>query len=186
MPIASGAIAAAIDAPAPPLDPPAVTFTFQGFLVVPNILFDVLISWANSGVFVLPNNIPPAAFNLSTEIVSSSGTSFSNNNEPNVVLIPLVCKISFIKKGTPSRGRGLPPEANRSSMARASSNIVSLKVQIAFITGFTSSILLINADATSEALSFLLPTPSAIFSADISSICSDILSPTHLMFTRII
>ena len=44
VPMASGAIAAAIEAPAPPLDPPAVTFTFQGFLVVPNILLDVLIS----------------------------------------------------------------------------------------------------------------------------------------------
>jgi len=52
MPI--GAMSAAMADAVPPLDPPALTFRFTGFRVNPNILFDVLISVANSGVFVLP------------------------------------------------------------------------------------------------------------------------------------
>ena len=66
----------------PPLEPPEVRARFHGFRVAPNTALVVLGPKANSGVFVLPRMIAPAAFRRSTTTASSSGTCCSKSLEP--------------------------------------------------------------------------------------------------------
>ena len=80
----------------------------------PKTGFEVLTSWANSGVLVLPSTIAPAARSRSTQTESSSGTSCSRIFEPNVVRIPRVKMLSLTRIGTPleeprDRPAGEPP-----------------------------------------------------------------------------
>ena len=82
MPSPSGAMAAATAEPVPPLEPPAVTFGFHGFRVVPKSRFVVLTSWANSGVFVLPRRMAPLALSRSTQMASSVGTLSAKGTAP--------------------------------------------------------------------------------------------------------
>jgi hypothetical protein len=51
---------------APPEDPPQVFVRSHGLRVVPNTGLNVWLPAANSGVFVLPSVITPAAFRRST------------------------------------------------------------------------------------------------------------------------
>ena len=65
LPIPIGDSKPAIAAASPPLDPPGVRVISHGLLVLPNTRLSVSHQSVNSGVFVLPINIPPAFFNLS-------------------------------------------------------------------------------------------------------------------------
>ena len=70
MPVASAAAE-------PPLEPPDVSARFQGLRVAPNTAFTVFGPNANSGVFVLPITMAPAARSRCTTRASSSGTCAS-------------------------------------------------------------------------------------------------------------
>ena len=164
MPI--GTMAAATAAAVPPLEPPAVTLTSVGLRVVPKTKLVVLMSWANSGVLVLPTMTPPAAFRRATEIASSAGTSCSKIREPNVVRSPAVCRISLTTNGTPSSGRGAAPLASRRSHASAAAIASGFRVQIAFSTGLSAPIRSSNARATAAAESSRPATAAAISPAD--------------------
>src|SRR5215217_5676130 len=87
-PVASGTMPAAIAAPDPPLEPPGVRSRFHGFRVTPKTRFFVSPVKPNSGVFVLPTTIAPAAFNRATCVESQGGRKSRNGNEPNVVGSP--------------------------------------------------------------------------------------------------
>jgi hypothetical protein len=64
----------AIAAASPPLEPPEEYSRFHGFDVFP--FTRLLVSYAikNSGVFVFPSRIAPAASSLATAIASYTGT----------------------------------------------------------------------------------------------------------------
>ena len=66
LPIPIGESNAAIAAASPPLDPPGVRVMSCGLFVLPNTRLSVSHHNVNSGVFVLPINMPPAFFNRST------------------------------------------------------------------------------------------------------------------------
>lgn len=68
----------------PPLEPPGVRLMSHGLWVGPKNVGSVVGRRPNSGVFVLPNIISPAFFNLLTISVSSSGTKSLKNAEPSV------------------------------------------------------------------------------------------------------
>jgi len=86
MPI--GPSPAATAAAAPPLDPPGVKSVFQGLRVTPKTRLSVTPFQPNSGVFVRPMTIIPAARSRRTAGQSTSVTFFSKSFEPNVVRDP--------------------------------------------------------------------------------------------------
>ena len=74
LPIPIGPSPAATAAAAPPLDPPAVRVPSHGLRVGGNSRLSVKPFQPNSGVFVFPSEIAPAARSRSTTGASSSGT----------------------------------------------------------------------------------------------------------------
>src|SRR5262245_58193211 len=74
LPSAIGNIRAATAVAAPPLLPPHVFVTSYGFRVAPNTVLKVCDPAPNSGVFVLPSVIAPAACILVTMSASFVGT----------------------------------------------------------------------------------------------------------------
>ena len=70
--VASGTMPAASAAAEPPLEPPGVRSRFQGLRVGPKRSLSVKGTWPNSGVFVLPTMIAPAAFRRATAASSKS------------------------------------------------------------------------------------------------------------------
>src|SRR4029077_6974293 len=76
---------AATAAAAPPLDPPGVSSVFHGLRVMPKTRLSVTPFQPNSGVFVRPITIIPAARIRLTAGQSSAVTFVSNSFEPNVV-----------------------------------------------------------------------------------------------------
>src|SRR5208337_811172 len=72
VPIATGPMPDATAAAAPPDDPPAVIFVFQGFLVIPVSRLSVVALMPNSGVLVLPNSTAPASRNRAVTGASTS------------------------------------------------------------------------------------------------------------------
>src|SRR5262252_8055536 len=60
-PWAMGPMPVATATAAPPLEPPQLSAVFQGLRVAPNTALQVLPPAPNSGVFVLPTTIAPAA-----------------------------------------------------------------------------------------------------------------------------
>src|SRR5262249_61033269 len=74
VPSAIGHMPAARAAAEPPLEPPAVRARFQGLRVAPKTALTVLGPKANSGVFVLPSTMAPAARSRSTTSASTFGT----------------------------------------------------------------------------------------------------------------
>src|SRR5699024_968935 len=94
---------AAIDAAAPPLDPPAVRAKFQGFEVTPVSSLSVTPSIPNSGVVVLPKTSAPASLSRPTLMASFSGTYVAKSLLPKVVRIPAVGARSLTLSGTPNR-----------------------------------------------------------------------------------
>ena len=112
--VAIAAIPAAIAAPDPPDEPPGVRSGFHGFRVVPNSRFEVNPSAANSGMFVLPTTIAPAARSLSTTRASLvAGSASANATDPWVVRMP----------ATPSSQPGMtrPPPSGKLNGERRSS-----------------------------------------------------------------
>src|SRR5262245_56610774 len=87
--VAIAAIPAAIAAPDPPDEPPGVRSRFHGFRVGPNRRFDVKPSAANSGMFVLPTTIAPAARSRSTTRASrTAGSASAKARDPYVDRMP--------------------------------------------------------------------------------------------------
>ena len=97
--------AAATAAAAPPLDPPGVRSRSHGLRQAPLSSDSVTGIVPNSGVFVLPITIAPAAFSFWTTTTSYSGTLSAKARHENVVRIPAVAVRSLIGIGTPPSGR---------------------------------------------------------------------------------
>jgi hypothetical protein len=74
VPIASGPHPAAIEAAAPPLDPPLVRSVFQGLRVMPDTGLSAVSLYPDSQVVVLQVTIAPADFNAETTAASTVGT----------------------------------------------------------------------------------------------------------------
>src|SRR5271170_7214493 len=72
----------AIAAASPPLDPPDDRSRFHGLLVFP--LKELSVSYAikNSGVFVFPKIIPPAARSRATSGASTCATELCRSKDP--------------------------------------------------------------------------------------------------------
>jgi hypothetical protein len=81
-PSASGSIPDASAAPAPPLLPPAERSSAHGLRVVPNTSLNVCEPAPNSGVFVLPTTIAPAARSRRTTRLSATGTWSAKSADP--------------------------------------------------------------------------------------------------------
>ena len=96
----------------------------------------------NSGVFVLPTVIAPAARSRSTMSASSSGTKSAKMGDPKVVRMPRVRVRSLWATGSPwSRPSGSPAATARSALSASASSVVSgRRVTMAFTRGFASSI----------------------------------------------
>src|SRR6266478_9242402 len=62
----------AMAAASPPLEPPALRDKSQGLLVLPLIKLSVSYAIRNSGVFVLPKRIAPAARSRAASVASAS------------------------------------------------------------------------------------------------------------------
>src|SRR5262249_10792570 len=74
VPWASGPKPVASTTAPPPVEPPGVSAGFHGLRGTPKTTFDVLVPAPNSGVFVLPSTIAPAALSRVTTSASSLGT----------------------------------------------------------------------------------------------------------------
>src|SRR5688572_24942720 len=103
-PVATGTTPAATAADDPPLEPPGVRARFHGFRVVPNRWFFVNAVEPNSGRFVLPIGMAPAARARATCVESRSATLVRSGCEPYVVGKPPRSSSSLIPNGTPARG----------------------------------------------------------------------------------
>src|SRR5437667_11926034 len=103
----------------PPLDPPGMRSSAQGFLVTPNAEFSVDEPIANSSQFVFPTITAPAASSRITTVASNGGTNCSRIFDDAVVRTPRVHKLSFNATGTPARGRDRRPERRAVAHARA-------------------------------------------------------------------
>src|SRR5699024_1933799 len=79
---------AATAAASAPLDPPG-EYPSIGLRVAPKVSLSVCIQWANSGVFVLPIQIAPAACSRLTAEAVRCGIDPSNERLPAVVGIPV-------------------------------------------------------------------------------------------------
>ena len=134
LPCAIGTTPAATAAAEPPLDPPGVRDVSQGLRVGPNRLGSVVTPIANSGVFVLPNTIRPAALYLATNSESRSGMNSPRNSLPSVNRTPAYsARNSLSRKGTPVNG---PVGIGAEAAFRAISYI---GVTTALMVGFTRS-----------------------------------------------
>ena len=80
----------------PPLDPPVIRSSFQGFRAVPKWGLMVVGAAANSWVSVLPSMTAPARRRRAMHSASSDGTWFRKKLDPFVVRTPAVSMMSFI------------------------------------------------------------------------------------------
>ena len=72
-PVQNGTCPDATAADEPPLEPPGVRSGFHGLRVTPKRRFLVIAVYPNSGAFVLPMAIAPAAFSRVTSVESAFG-----------------------------------------------------------------------------------------------------------------
>ena len=152
LPSAIGTMPVVSAAAAPPLLPPTVFTRLYGLCVAPNTGLKVFDPAPNSGVFVLPSVIAPAARMRVTISASTVGTLSLNNGEPNVVRIPAVGTRSLWATGSPCSGPSFAPRACASSAALAPAIARSAtSVTIALTRGFTRSMRLRCAAITSRA-----------------------------------
>ncbi len=129
VPVASGARPAASAAPLPPLEPPGDHSMAQGLPVSPKSRFEVKPSNANSGRFVLPTTIAPAARSRATISQSrSAGAASRRRSDPKVVGKPATCSLSLTSRGSPARGPGFSPAPTRASIAAASARASAPRV----------------------------------------------------------
>ena len=142
LPIPNGLIPVAMAAPSPPLEPPGVFSLFQGLNVLP--LNGLSVSRRNpiSGKLVLPIGIAPAPNILSTKGVFLGGIDSARNGRPLVVGVPTKSMFSLIVIGTPWKGLFLSSSLALSAFLANSVADSSRVTVMAFISGFTSSILL--------------------------------------------
>ena len=139
--------------------PPGVRSRSYGLRVAPKTALNVCEPAPNSGVFVLPITIAPAARRRSTSSESCSGTCSANSGEPYVVRIPAVSSRSLTAIGRPwrtPRGGWL----SASSAARSASS-GSSSVTIALTRGLTSAIRSRCAAITSRAENSRARRPAA-------------------------
>src|SRR6266550_9125839 len=87
-PSENGAIPAATATADPPLDPPGIRSTAQGFFAGPNAEFSVDDPMANSSQLVLPTMTAPAASRRRTTVASYGGTKSLRIRDDAVVRIP--------------------------------------------------------------------------------------------------
>ena len=120
MPSASDTIPVASATAAPPLLPPQVFVSSQGLRVGPKTALKVWEPAPNSGVFVLPMVMAPAARSRSTISASSPGTWSAKMGDPNVVRMPRVRVRSLWATGSPWSGPSGSPAATAASACSAS------------------------------------------------------------------
>src|SRR6266478_5355790 len=175
LPSASGTMPHASATAPPPVLPPQVLVKSYGFRVAPKTLLNVCEPSPNSGTFVLPITIPPAAFSRCTTRQSKSGTKSRCSGEPNVVRIPAVSCKSLTPTGIPCKGPSNFPLAKDSSAAAACAINCSsaTKVTIAFTLGFTRPICFKCACMTSRADNFFSRINLAISTARIKQISAE-------------
>ncbi len=151
VPTASGPSPAAIEAHAPPEDPPGVVSSRQGLRVIPVSGESVLPRHPNSGVVVLPNSTAPASLNLAVAGASSfQGPAGSTVSDPRSVGQPRVRMRSLIDAATPSSAPQGEPACQRASLARAAASADSPSTrQNALSAGFSDSIRPSSARVTS-------------------------------------
>ena len=147
---AKPAASAALD---PPLEPPGDQLDPHGFRVEPNKRFEVYASKANSGAFVFPTTIAPAARSRpGTRPSWVAGGAEENSSEPCVVTNPATSSMSLTRIGTPSRGLTCSPRAILASHTEASSKARSAQVRTtALICALPASILRRDASTNSRA-----------------------------------
>ena len=104
LPSATGTKPAASAAAAPPDDPPAERPCRYGLWVTPKTGLKVCEPAANSGTFVFPIRMAPAAFSRATTSSSRAGTVFACSGEPHVVRMPPVACVSLCATGRPCSG----------------------------------------------------------------------------------
>ena len=104
VPVAIVQRSAATAAAEPPEEPPGTLFVSQGFLTGPKKLVSLDEPIANSSILVLPSITTPASLNLPTTVASYGAMKLFSMREPQVVVTPLVQKISLCARGMPSRG----------------------------------------------------------------------------------
>src|SRR5262252_2123337 len=88
LPVTSGRTHAASTDAEPPLDPPGVRVRSQGERVTPYTRFFVNAGAPNSGAFVLPTTIAPAARSRATWKPSAAATRSLKRREPSDEIIP--------------------------------------------------------------------------------------------------
>ena len=101
LPRPNGLIPVAIAAASPPLDPPGVRVRSQGLNVRPRSGLSVSKRMPNSGKFVRPIGIAPAATIRSTIGEFCFGMTFFLDGTPSVVGVPIKSIFSLTVKGTP-------------------------------------------------------------------------------------
>src|SRR6266404_1062010 len=175
LPSASGTMPQASATAPPPVLPPQVFVTSYGFRVAPKTLLNVCEPSPNSGTFVLPITIPPAAFSRCTTRQSKSGTRSRCNGDPKVVRIPAVSYKSLTPTGIPCKGPSNFPFAKDSSAAAACAINCSsaTKVTIAFTLELTRPICFKCAAITSRADNFFSRINLAISTARIKQMSVD-------------
>src|SRR5262249_62086640 len=85
----------------PPVEPPGVRERSQGLRDSPKSRLSVEPRHANSGRFVLPTRIAPAARRRATLGASSGATNSASSRDPYVTRSPAVQRLSLIEIGTP-------------------------------------------------------------------------------------
>src|SRR5687768_8244207 len=103
-PRASGTTRAATAAADPPLDPPGVRVTSQGFFDGPRAEFSVEEPIANSSRLVLPTITAPASSRRVTTVALYGGTKPARILDDAVVGTPAVHMLSLMAIGTPCSG----------------------------------------------------------------------------------
>jgi hypothetical protein len=98
LPVASGMRRAARAPAEPALEPPVVTFRFQGFLASPKTS---MLPAANSVVLSLPRQMAPASRKRATTVASSFATKPRIVRDPAAVGSPRTWKMSLCATGMP-------------------------------------------------------------------------------------
>ena len=139
LPVPSTAKFAAMAAPVPPLDPPAVRVRSYGFLVCPPSELTVVPVSASSVRLAFAMMIAPASLNRFTTNASSGGTDLASVTEPPVVGMSAVSKLSFRMIGMQWSGGRVAPGLNARSIASAISMARGFTLMIARSAGPLSS-----------------------------------------------
>ena len=149
VPVASGTRPAARAAPEPPDEPPGDHSSPHGLRVAPKTSLSVHPWNANSGTFVLPSTIAPAATIRSTVIsLRSAGGRSSIVREPKFVTLPPTSVLSLTSNGRPASGPSAPRRSSVLASASASSGQTAVT---AFSAGSRRSIRAIDSCTSSTA-----------------------------------